>query len=74
MPKFTLIGATTRYAMVSAPLRDRFGSVYRLDFYEAPVLATIVKRAAHILGVALPEDAAAEIAARSRGATPSQSA
>jgi Holliday junction DNA helicase RuvB len=67
MPKFTLIGATTRYAMVSAPLRDRFGSVYRLDFYEAAVLATIVKRAAQILGVALPEDAATEIAARSRG-------
>jgi len=67
MPKFTLIGATTRYAMVSAPLRDRFGSVYRLDFYDAGVLATIVKRAAQILGVVLPEDAAAEIAARSRG-------
>jgi Holliday junction DNA helicase RuvB len=67
MPKFTLIGATTRYAMVSAPLRDRFGSVYRLDFYEADVLATIVKRAASILGVVLPEDAAGEIAARSRG-------
>jgi len=67
MPKFTLIGATTRYAMISAPLRDRFGSVYRLDFYEPAVLATIVKRAAQILGVVLPDDAASEIAARSRG-------
>ncbi len=67
MPKFTLIGATTRYAMVSAPMRDRFGSVYRLDFYDAPTLAQIVGRSAHILGVPLPEDAAFEIARRSRG-------
>ncbi|MGI8925363.1 MAG: Holliday junction branch migration DNA helicase RuvB, partial [Tepidiformaceae bacterium] len=67
MPTFTLIGATTRYAMVSAPMRDRFGSVYRLDFYDAATLAVIVKRSAGILGVALPEDAAAEIARRSRG-------
>ncbi len=67
MPKFTLIGATTRYAMVSAPLRDRFGSVYRLEFYDAPTLATIVKRSAAILGVDLPDDAAMEIARRSRG-------
>ncbi|MCC7366167.1 MAG: Holliday junction branch migration DNA helicase RuvB [Dehalococcoidia bacterium] len=67
MPKFTLIGATTRYAMVSAPLRDRFGSVYRLDYYDAATLATIVARSAAILGVALPADAAMEIARRSRG-------
>ena len=67
MPKFTLIGATTRYAMVSAPMRDRFGSVYRLEFYDAETLATIVKRSASILGVHLPEDAAMEIARRSRG-------
>jgi Holliday junction DNA helicase RuvB len=67
MPKFTLIGATTRYAMVSAPMRDRFGAVYRLDFYDAPTLKTIVKRSAAILGVALPDDAAGEIARRSRG-------
>jgi Holliday junction DNA helicase RuvB len=67
MPKFTLVGATTRYAMVSAPLRDRFGSVYRLDFYDAPTLAVIMKRSAHILGVPLPADAALEIARRSRG-------
>ncbi len=67
MPKFTLIGATTRYAMVSAPLRDRFGSVYRLDFYDAETLTTIVKRSATILGVPLPDDAAFEVARRSRG-------
>ena len=67
MPKFTLVGATTRYAMVSAPLRDRFGSVYRLDFYEAETLTTIVERSAQILGVPLPHEAAFEIARRSRG-------
>jgi Holliday junction DNA helicase RuvB len=67
MPRFTLVGATTRYAMMSAPLRDRFGSVYRLEFYDAPTLATIVARSAGILGVALPADAAFEIARRSRG-------
>jgi Holliday junction DNA helicase RuvB len=67
MPRFTLIGATTRYAMVSAPMRDRFGSVYRLEFYDAETLAIIVKRSARILGVGLPEDAAREIARRSRG-------
>jgi Holliday junction DNA helicase RuvB len=67
MPKFTLIGATTRYAMVSAPLRDRFGSVYRLDFYDAETLTTIVERSARILGLPVPHDAAFEIARRSRG-------
>ncbi len=67
MPKFTLIGATTRYAMISAPMRDRFGSVFRLDFYDAATLTTIIKRSASILGAALPDDAAFEIARRSRG-------
>ncbi len=67
MPRFTLIGATTRYAMISAPLRDRFGSVFRLDFYDAATLTTIVKRSASILGSEIPEDAAFEIARRSRG-------
>ena len=67
MPHFTLIGATTRYAAVSAPLRDRFGSVYRLDFYEESVLSQIVRRSASILGVDLPGPAADEIARRSRG-------
>ena len=67
MPRFTLIGATTRYAMVSAPLRDRFGAVYRLDYYDAATLAKIVRRSAKLLDVALPADAAQEIASRSRG-------
>lgn len=67
MPRFTLIGATTRYAMISAPLRDRFGSVFRLDFYDTPTLTTIVKRSASILHTEVPDDAAMEIARRSRG-------
>ena len=67
MPRFTLIGATTRYAMVSAPLRDRFGAVYRLDFYNPTELAIIVARSATILTVDLPAEAAEEIARRSRG-------
>lgn len=67
MPRFTLIGATTRYAMISAPLRDRFGAVFRLDFYDTPTLTSIVKRSAEIFGTDLPEDAATEIARRSRG-------
>lgn len=67
MPRFTLIGATTRYAMISAPLRDRFGSVFRLEFYDAATLTTIVNRSAAILGTSVPEDCAFEIARRSRG-------
>lgn len=67
LPNFTVIGATTRYAMISAPLRDRFGSVYRLDFYDAEALTTIVRRSASLLGVALADEAAGEIATRARG-------
>jgi Holliday junction DNA helicase RuvB len=67
MPNFTLIGATTRYAMVSSPLRDRFGSIYRLDYYDSETLASILRRSARILGVDLPADASLEIARRSRG-------
>ena len=67
LPRFTLIGATTRYAMVSAPLRDRFGAVYRLDFYDAETLAAIVRRSAGILGVPVPAECAYEVARRSRG-------
>jgi Holliday junction DNA helicase RuvB len=67
IPRFTLIGATTRYAMVSAPLRDRFGAVYRLDFYDAGTLALIVGRSAGILGLQLANECAFEIARRSRG-------
>ena len=67
LPRFTLIGATTRYAMVSAPLRDRFGSVYRLDYYDEAALAQIVRRSAGVLGVAIDEEGVQEIARRSRG-------
>ncbi len=64
---FTFIGATTRYAMVSAPLRDRFGSVYRLDYYDRAAMESIVARSARILGVPIDEAGVLEIAARSRG-------
>ncbi|MBI5035276.1 MAG: Holliday junction branch migration DNA helicase RuvB [Chloroflexi bacterium] len=67
MPRFTLIGATTRYAMMSAPLRDRFGAVYRLDFYDQPAMETIVHRSAGILGVAIEPEGVAAIARRARG-------
>ncbi|MGD9934012.1 MAG: Holliday junction branch migration DNA helicase RuvB [Dehalococcoidia bacterium] len=67
MPRFTLVGATTRYSMVSAPLRDRFGSVYRLEYYDAQTLATIVRRSSQILDMEIPADAAYEVASRSRG-------
>src|SRR3990172_5920891 len=53
LPRFTLVAATTRYAMMSPPLRDRFGAVYRLDFYDAEAIAEIVARSARILGVEL---------------------
>jgi holliday junction DNA helicase RuvB len=64
---FTLVGATTRVGALSSPLRDRFGFVQRLRFYEADELSLIVKRTAKIFEVALTEDAAMEIARRSRG-------
>jgi len=67
MPRFTLVGATTRYAMLSSPLRDRFGSIYRLEYYDENTLTVIVGRSAEILGVDVPADAAREIARRSRG-------
>ncbi len=67
IPPFTLIGATTRYAMVSPPLRDRFGAVYRLDFYEHAALETILLRSARILGIAALPEGLKEIASRSRG-------
>ena len=67
LPRFTLIGATTRYAMLSPPLRDRFGAVYRLDFYETAAIAQIVSRSARILEVSLDDDGRDEIARRSRG-------
>lgn len=67
LPSFTLIGATTRTGLLTSPLRDRFGFVGKLDFYEADELKAIVIRSADILGVQIVDDAAAEIASRSRG-------
>ncbi|MFC1905402.1 Holliday junction branch migration DNA helicase RuvB [Chloroflexota bacterium] len=67
LPRFTLIGATTRYAMVSAPLRDRFGTVYRLDFYDEMAIKTILERSAKILNVKADEPSLSEIACRARG-------
>ena len=64
---FTLVGATTRAGMITAPLRDRFGVVFRLDFYSPDELATIVRRSAGILGIDITDDGATEIARRSRG-------
>ena len=64
---FTLIGATTRSGMLSAPMRSRFGLVNRLDYYDAPTLSTIIKRSANILDVDIEDDGALEIASRSRG-------
>jgi Holliday junction DNA helicase RuvB len=67
LPAFTLIGATTRYAALSAPLRDRFGSVYRLDFYDIPAMEAIVRRSAKILGMNIEDGAIQEISTRGRG-------
>jgi len=67
LPQFTVVGATTRLALVSAPLRARFGSVYRLDYYEQPVLEQIIKRGARLLNVAIDPGGLAEIARRGRG-------
>jgi holliday junction DNA helicase RuvB len=64
---FTLVGATTRTGLLTSPLRDRFGMTFRLDYYDPGQLAQIVKRSARILGVAIGDDAAEEIAGRSRG-------
>jgi Holliday junction DNA helicase RuvB len=67
LPQFTLVGATTRTGLLTTPLRDRFGMTFRLDYYEPGELATIVRRSARILGVEIDDDAAEEIARRSRG-------
>jgi Holliday junction DNA helicase RuvB len=67
LPRFTLVGATTRVGLLSPPLRDRFGIVHHLDYYEVPDLVAIVRRSARILGVALDAGGAEEIARRSRG-------
>ena len=67
LPKFTLIGATTRIGLLSAPLRDRFGIVSRLEFYNPDELKHIIARAAQALGIEIEEKGAIEIAKRSRG-------
>jgi Holliday junction DNA helicase RuvB len=67
VPAFTLIGATTRPGLLSQPLHARFGITFRLDFYDAASLAMILDRSAKILGIRISEDAAREIAGRSRG-------
>ncbi|MBW3564050.1 MAG: Holliday junction branch migration DNA helicase RuvB [Acidobacteria bacterium] len=67
IPPFTLIGATTRAGLLSAPLRSRFGIVHRLDFYDMDSLRIIVERSAEILGISITREAANEIAKRSRG-------
>ncbi|MFC1966290.1 Holliday junction branch migration DNA helicase RuvB, partial [Chloroflexota bacterium] len=67
LPAFTLIGATTRFALLSPPLRDRFGVVYRLDFYDQASIGTILERSARILGVEAEPGGLEEIARRARG-------
>ncbi len=67
LPRFTLVGATTRAGLLTSPLRDRFGIVQRLEFYTVEELAEIVSRSAAKLGLAISDDGAAEVARRSRG-------
>jgi Holliday junction DNA helicase RuvB len=67
LPKFTLVGATTRAGLLTTPLRDRFGIPIRLEFYEVGELEHIVKRGARVLGIGMSDDGANEIAKRSRG-------
>jgi holliday junction DNA helicase RuvB len=67
LPPFTLVGATTRTGLLTTPLRDRFGMTFRLGYYEQHELASIVRRSARILAVEIDDDAADEIARRSRG-------
>jgi Holliday junction DNA helicase RuvB len=67
LPRFTVIGATTRLALVTAPLRARFGAVYRLNFYDLPAMEAIVNRASRVLGVVTEPEGVGEIARRGRG-------
>jgi Holliday junction DNA helicase RuvB len=67
LPRFTLVGATTRAGLLSSPLRDRFGVISRLEFYTDDELAFIVRRSSRILNIAISEDASLELARRSRG-------
>lgn len=67
LPKFTLVGATTRYGMLTAPLRDRFGMIHHLEFYTVEELKTIIQHSAKILDIEIDETGAMELARRSRG-------
>jgi holliday junction DNA helicase RuvB len=67
LPRFTLVGATTRLALLTSPLRDRFGSVHRLDFYDQESMERIVRRSADIFGIPIDDEGVREISARSRG-------
>jgi len=67
LPRFTVVGATTRLGSLAAPLRDRFGALYRLDYYDATALAQIIARSAHILHVPIEPDGVTEMAGRARG-------
>ncbi|OGL73839.1 Holliday junction DNA helicase RuvB [Candidatus Uhrbacteria bacterium RIFCSPHIGHO2_02_FULL_60_10] len=67
LPRFTLVGATTRLSLLSSPLRDRFGATYHLDFYAPEELSKIIRRSALLLGIQLPDEVADLIALRSRG-------
>lgn len=67
LPKFTLVGATTRAGLLTAPLRDRFGVIHKLEFYSVDQLKTIITRSADVLNVDIDEDGAVEVAKRSRG-------
>ncbi len=67
LPRFTLVGATTRLALLTGPLRDRFGAVLRLDFYDEPAMEQIVRRSSAILGVELDDSGARTLAGRARG-------
>ncbi len=67
LPPFTIVGATTRLAMLSSPLRDRFGASFRLEYYTQDAMELIIKRSARILGVTIEEEGAVEIGRRSRG-------
>ena len=67
LPRFTLVGATTRTGLLTPPLRDRFGVILRLDFYSPEELVQIIKRTARLLGIGIDDDGALELGRRSRG-------
>jgi Holliday junction DNA helicase RuvB len=67
LPRFTLVGATTRLALLTGPLRDRFGAVLRLDYYDEPAMEEIIRRSAKILAIEIDDSGATAIATRSRG-------